>query len=305
MKDSFSSLSSSTGSNHLGLYPSVELRGHSRPVFSVSQFSHYSDSVDASDSISSRLVLSGSADESVRLWDTGIGACICKYSSVSGIVWAVKFAPCGYFFAACHQNGTASMYSTDRIAPLRMFCEHTSDVSCCTWHPNFTYLVTGSDDRTARLWDVRSASCARVFVSNTNGSNDSVAKVSAPTCLAVSRSGGTLSAGFGSGGGIVHWDIGTGRVLCNMASPGTVHSLGYSDDDSALVAGCGDCAIRVYDTTISAPVIAASEPALGPGGSVVVRARHTFFTKQSPVLHAAFATRGLIVAGGAYRPTFS
>lgn len=298
----------------------MELRGHSRPVFSVSQFGSYADSDTAngaatvpSSGARSRLVLSGSADETVRLWDAGIGTCICKYSCVSGIVWAVKFAPCGYFFATCNQNGTASLYSTDRIAPLRLFCEHTSDVTCCAWHPNFTYLATGSDDRTTRLWDVRSASCARVFVSggaSADGAHSSSALASAPTCLAVSHSGGTLSAGLSAGRGIVNWDIGTGKVICAMASPGTVHSLAFSDDDSALVGGCSDCAVRVYDTNLATSATApraidSSVPLLEGGSGVVVRARHTFFTKQTPVLHAAFAARGLVVAGGAYRPTFS
>jgi hypothetical protein len=97
-----------------------------------------------------------------------------------------------------------------------------------------------------------------------------------------------------------------------MASPGTVHTLAFSDDDAALVAGCADCAVRVYDTGV-AHSVSVSAPGNTSGGpaaaladtSVLIRARHTFFSKQTPVLHVSFAARGLVVAGGAYRPTFA
>jgi WD40 repeat protein len=94
-----------------------------------------------------------------------------------------------------------------------------------------------------------------------------------------------------------------------MASPGTVHSLAFSDDDAALVAGCADCAVRVYDTGVAHSISENSSASSGSthvaDTSVIIRARHTFFSKQTPVLHVSFAARGLVVAGGAYRPTFA
>ncbi len=41
---------------------------------------------------------------------------------------------------------------------------HQSDVDVVQWHPNSHYVATGSSDRSIRLWDIRDASIARVFV---------------------------------------------------------------------------------------------------------------------------------------------
>lgn len=41
---------------------------------------------------------------------------------------------------------------------------HQSDVDVVGWHPNSHYVATGSSDRSIRLWDIRDASTARVFV---------------------------------------------------------------------------------------------------------------------------------------------
>ena len=47
---------------------------------------------------------------------------------------------------------------------LVMTAGHQSDVDVVHWHPNSHYLATGSSDRSIRLWDIRDASTARVFV---------------------------------------------------------------------------------------------------------------------------------------------
>jgi WD40 repeat protein len=70
----------------------LELYGHSKAVYGVSQ----------SNDDSCRLVLSCSADESIRLWDTSIAQCVGKYSCV-GPSWGVSFSPLGYYFASANQ----------------------------------------------------------------------------------------------------------------------------------------------------------------------------------------------------------
>ena len=58
---------------------------------------------------------------------------------------------------------TAAVYSTDRSAPLRLFTGHISDVTAVCWHENGTLIATSGDDKTARLWDLRTGKGVRIF----------------------------------------------------------------------------------------------------------------------------------------------
>ena len=156
-------------------YPMLELIGHSRAVYGVSQFNYnahlnsYSSSSssqhhhrqhnhhnnnDNGDNISDdddnynsyddddRLILSCSADETIRLWDTAVSQCVGRYNCVCPS-WDVAFNPLGYYFASANQDKTSTMYATDRITPIRMFVGHYSDVNCVSWHPHGMLLGTG------------------------------------------------------------------------------------------------------------------------------------------------------------------
>lgn len=40
---------------------------------------------------------------------------------------------------------------------------HESSVDVARCHPNGNYVVTGSTDKTCRLWDINSGGCVRLF----------------------------------------------------------------------------------------------------------------------------------------------
>ena len=46
-------------------------------------------------------------------------------------VWDVDFSPLGYYFASASHDGTARIWSTDHIFPLRVLAGHLSDVDVC------------------------------------------------------------------------------------------------------------------------------------------------------------------------------
>ena len=106
------------------------------------QYDNDDDDDDDNDSYDDRLVLSCSADETIRLWDTAVSQCVGRYNCVCPS-WDVSFNPLGYYFASANQDKTATMYATDRITPIRMFVGHFSDVNCVSWHPNGMLLGTG------------------------------------------------------------------------------------------------------------------------------------------------------------------
>ena len=336
----------------------LELVGHSKPVYGVSQDTSSAGS-------EGRLVLSCSADETVRLWDTYVCQCVGAYQCVSP-PWDVQFSPLGYHFAVANQDRSATVFATDRISPLRLLKGHVSDVTCVSWHGNGLYLATGSDDKAVRLWDIRSAECVRVF-------RDSTTPISS---LAISANGTLLAAGSDSGRAYV-WDINSMRPLAILhGHDGPVHTMAFSksgcasppvgrqsrtDDDAAaaasavaLATGGADCSVRLWDMRavlksqlklytsrgIENPSSSSSssssrrsstagnksgswasqpeEEAAASGAAdeasraelrssvtatvpqLVLRPRHSFFSKFAPVFHVGFTPLNLLYAGGPF-----
>jgi WD40 repeat protein len=275
----------------------LDLYGHTRPVYGISQ--------DAT----ARFVVSASGDETVRLWDTAVAQCIGKYTGISPF-WGVSFSPLGYYFATANQDKTAALYSTDRPQPLRLLTGHVSDVTCVDWHQNNTLLASGSDDRTCRLWDIRQANTAQLLQGCPTGVN----------CVSCSRDGRLLAAG--TAGGSVHvWDLLTGKALGLLVGhTGSVHTVAFSEDTAAVASGGADCSVRVWSLEFLAQAtpgeMGSSFSATGVSSSngIVYRDRdmglacsryllnplHTFNTKYTPVYYLGYTSTNMMFGGGPF-----
>jgi transcription initiation factor TFIID subunit 5 len=200
----------------------------------------------------------------------------------------------------------AAVYSTDRETPLRLLTGHLSDVNAVCWHENATLVATCSDDRTARLFDIRTGKCVRLF----GGSPSALCSVA---LTAFSASGGvsSLLAAGSDLGAVTVWDVGSGRRVSVLGGHrGAVHSVAFSADAAALATAGADCSVRVYGVQASiahAPPYTpaqANTPATSSTAAVgytnLLPPRHTYFTKYSPVFHLGYTDRHLLYAGGAF-----
>ena len=251
--------------------PMLQLRGHSKAVLSVSQDE------------TNRIILSSSADESIRLWDTSIGHCVGKYNCI-GPAWDVSFGPLGYYFLTANQNRTASVYSTDRINPIRLLNGHVSDVTCCRWHDNASLFVTGSDDRTARMWDIRNGNCVRLF--------QGISNISSIVC---SPAGGLVAGGAENG--IIHlWDASCGKLIGlfqghNRGS--SVYSIAFNQDSNILCSGAADCSVRIWNLQE-----AMTSQQTAKVGYPVYESNNVYHTKYAPVYFVGYTEKNLLYAGG-------
>jgi transcription initiation factor TFIID subunit 5 len=242
--------------------------GHTGPVYGVSQ---YQDG--------GNLVLSCSADESARLWDLSIGQCVAKYSTLAP-GWDVSFGPLGYYFAVATANSVCA-FATDNISPIRIMTGHVSDVTCVRWHGNGSLLASGSDDKTCRLWDLRTGDCERLL-------RQSTSSISSVCC---SPNGNLIAAGTDNGA-IDIWDVGTGRHLTKLRGHvGPVHSLGFSADGDALATGGADCTVRVWN------LLSGIDHSSGDNCS---HSSQTFHTKFTSVYHVHYSKHNLLCAGGPF-----
>lgn len=240
------------------------LIGHSGPVMGMS----FSDAVTWPEhrdgnplNKSPRLLLSASADGSVRLWNLETWCCMTVYRGHSGPVWKVLWGPYGHYFATACRDGVVRVYTQDQVTSRRDGVGHDSNISAIAWHPNGTYVFSASDhvDRSIRMWSVATGECVRVLTGH-------VDDISALACAP----NGKLLVSADWSGKIFYWDLEKGTLMKKSRGHGKtgILSLSFSAESTALVSGGLDGTVRIWDVELPADGSKAADT-IGTGGQVL------------------------------------
>lgn len=224
------------------------LIGHSGPVMSIS----FSDAVnwpeyreDGPNSKAPPLLLSSSADGTIRLWNLRTWMCLCTFKGHTGPVWKVQWGPHGHYFASAGRDKVLRIWAQDRITSLRDCVGHDDSISAITWHPNGIYVFSASDqmDKSIRMWSVVTGECVRVF---TGHADDISALECAPN--------GKILASADWAGNILFWDLEKGSLIKRSRGHAKVGimSISFSVESSVLVSGSLDGTVRVWDVELPA-----------------------------------------------------
>ena len=108
-------------------------------------------------------VLTGSDDNTARLWDATNGAQIRVFSGHGADVNSVAFSPDGTRVLTGGDGDTATLWDATTGAEIRTFIGHDGDVSSVAFSPDGTLVLTGSHDGTAKLWNAATGSELRSF----------------------------------------------------------------------------------------------------------------------------------------------
>jgi len=148
-----------------------------------------------------RLVVSGGADKTVRLWNIDTLALVRTYRGHRDFVTDVVLSPDGKLVASASLDGNVRIWSTKSARLYRTFHAHKGKVGGLAFSPDGQMLVSGGGDGTVRLWNVKRNRAMRAFIAHPSGVE----------AVAFAPDGGAI-ASAGVDGTIRLWSTGAKRV---------------------------------------------------------------------------------------------
>jgi len=108
-------------------------------------------------------IITGSNDKSARMWDVLTGEEFWRLEWHNNYVTSVSFSPDGKKIVTGSKDKTAILWDVAAGERLTTLKGHTGYVTSVAFSPDSRYVVTGSYDCTARIWDVETGRLVRVF----------------------------------------------------------------------------------------------------------------------------------------------
>jgi len=176
------------------------------------------------------ILVTGSYDHEIRFWEAWSGICsrTIARSGESGQVNRLAISPDKRLLAAAiHKKVNIYEISSPSNTPLLIFEGHTNNVTAVSFHLEGKWLVTGSEDGTIKIWDLRTGQVHRNY--------DNGAPVN-DVCIHPNQ-GELISCD--QAGSIKQWDLSENVCMLDLAPAGDVpiRSVTIASDGSCLVAG--------------------------------------------------------------------
>jgi WD40 repeat protein len=229
--------------------------------------------------------ITASDDHTVRMWDSANHGRQTDVFEFADSVNSAAFSPDGKSFAAGLDDGSAVIVYPGTPRRLKL-TGHSARLNCVSFSKDQHYILTASDDRTARLWDVDSGRTIRVFEGHTASVNSAVFSSDGGLVLTASddktiriwdaKTGHELQKFEGHQARISQavfapddravlsassdntarlWDLATGRQIAEFRGHrGPVYSANFSPDGKRIVTASWDKSARIWDRGTADPI---------------------------------------------------
>ncbi|KAI1883222.1 hypothetical protein AGOR_G00243000 [Albula goreensis] len=225
------SLDSTETETHSGVCSEVRL-----PTTALHTFDAHDGEVNAvCFSPGSRVLATGGMDRRVKLWEVVSGRCQLKGAltgSNAGIT-SIQFDSAGSFLLASSNDFASRIWTVDDYRLRHTLTGHSGKVLAARFLLDNARIVSGSYDRTLKLWDLRSKVCMKTVFAGSS-CNDIVCT---EQCV--------MSGHFDKK--VRFWDIRAETIVRELELLGRVTSLDLNHDRTELLTCSRDDLVKIID----------------------------------------------------------
>lgn len=202
------------------------LRGHEHTIFGLAFMPD------------SKVLASGSEDDTIRLWDVKSGECFATIQTGADQVRGLAFSPEGDILAAAHKDSTVTLWDMNSLQLLRTLGGHTSEVYTVSFSPDGKTLASGGFDKTIRLWNVETGKLTKTLEGHTSW----------VWTVSFSKNGKRLASTGGLDQTARLWNVETGKVekVCQPHGD-KVRFVGILEKSGKVVTTSDDKWARVWE----------------------------------------------------------
>ncbi|KAM9692461.1 autophagy-related protein 16-1 isoform 3-T3 [Dama dama] len=211
------------------------------PTTAVSVFDAHDGEVNAVQfSPGSRLLATGGMDRRVKLWEVFGDKCELK-GSLSGSnagITSIEFDSAGSYLLAASNDFASRIWTVDDYRLRHTLTGHSGKVLSAKFLLDNARIVSGSHDRTLKLWDLRSKVCIKTVFAGSS-CNDIVCT---EQCV--------MSGHFDKK--IRFWDIRSESIVREMELLGKITALDLNPERTELLSCSRDDLLKIIDLRINA-----------------------------------------------------
>ncbi|RYP63005.1 hypothetical protein DL771_009490 [Monosporascus sp. 5C6A] len=215
-------------------------------------------------------IVSGSDDETIKIWDAKSGEEIRTLKGHGSLVASVAFSPDGNHIASGSADRTVKIWDAKWGKGVRTL-KHSRWVRSVAFSPDGSRIVSASHDRTVRTRDAKSGKEVRTLEGH---------RYPGPVrSVAFSPDGSRIASGS-EDDTVKIWDAKSGReVRALEGHSNPVSSVAFSPDGNRIASGSDDRTVKIWDTKLGKEV-------------------RTLEGHRDPVRSVAFSTDGSRIASG-------
>jgi WD40 repeat protein len=219
--------------------------------------------------------ITGSSDNTVKLWNITKSSCLKTYSGHTDNVNAVLSTPDDAYFFSGSSDNTVKYWQISTGTVIRTFTGHTDAVTSLSMTNNMKNVISGSEDATIKVWNIATGALVRTinngqavyalsiitnkqnFVSGAADDTLRLWNLETGACehkfvghtdyiMAAALSHNNQFALSGSRDNTIKlWDVQTGALLRTMQAGEWVSFLTFSKDGKLAISGLSDLSNNV------------------------------------------------------------